>query len=187
MPGNHENEGDVFAAFRAGDPETIAAVRGWVTQVVAHAAWRFGDAESVVQDVLLKLLAIARLDRFRRMSSFRTFVISVARNTCIDVYRRQRWRERVEGRQDAGGGIVVAADDPEALHRAQERRELLRYVIQRLPDECRRLWTWIYGEGLAARNVAERLGISETNVRVRAHRCLRKARSIAASFLTQGA
>ncbi len=188
MQGNLEIEDETFAAFMAGRPEAVATVRRWVSQVVTHRGWRLADAESVVQDVLLKLLDIARSGRFHGASSFRTFATSVARNTCIDAYRRERWRQRVE-RQHASGSDRVASDsgsDPEAHRQAQEKRELLRYVFQRLPEECRRLWVWIYGQGRAARQVAEQLGISETNVRVRAHRCLQKARGIARDFLAQG-
>lgn len=185
MPEKREFEGDILAAFQSGRPEAIATVRRWVSHVVAHPGWRLSDAESVVQDVLLKLFDIARSGRFHGMSSFRTFATSVARNTCIDAYRRQRWRERAEVQNASGETRAIAAGDPEEERRTQERRELLRYVFQRLPEECCRLWIWIYGQGLAARQVAEKLGISETNARVRAHRCLQKARSIAREFLVE--
>ena len=187
MPEKPGTEDEMLAAFERGRPEAVAAVRGWVSQVVAHPGWRFADAESIVQDILLKLLDIARAGRFRGMSSFRTFATSVARNTCIDAYRRQRWRERAERDYAAGGEPTVAPIDPETHRRTQERRELVRYIFQKLPEECRRLWVWIYGQGLAARQVGEHLGISETNARVRAHRCLQKARRVARDFLTQGA
>ena len=186
MPENHQTDDEMFAAFQEGRPETLDMVRGWVSQVVTHPGWRFVDAESIVQDVLLKLLDITRTGRFRGASSFRTFATSVARNTCIDAYRRQRRRESVEQRHSDGIVTMAAAGDPETQHQAQERLELLRYVFQRLPEECRRLWIWVYGQGLAARQVAELLGISETNVRVRAHRCLQKARGMARDFLEQG-
>jgi RNA polymerase sigma-70 factor (ECF subfamily) len=187
MPENRQTDEEMFAAFQSGRPEALDSVRGWVAQVVTHPAWRFMDAESVVQDVLLKLLDIARSGGFRGASSFRTFAISVARHTCIDAYRRQRWRERGERRHAASAVPVSADDDPETRHQVQERRELLRYVFQKLPEECRRLWVWVYGQGLAARQVAELLGISESNVRVRTHRCLQKARDIARDALAQGA
>jgi len=187
MPQNHRTEDALIAAFLSGRPEAVASVRGWVMQVVGHPAWRLGDAESVVQDVLLKLLDVTRSGNFRGASSFRTFAISVARHTCIDAYRRQRWRERFERQQAAGGDRSVSNDDPETRHQSRERLELLRYIFQKLPEECRRLWMWVYGQGLGARRVAELLGISETNVRVRTHRCLQRARDIARDFLEQGA
>jgi len=178
---------DVFAAFRSGDPGAVAEVRDWVRQVVGHPAWRLTDAESVVQDVLLKILDIARADRFEHRSSFRTFATSVARHTCIDAYRKERWRERMEVRSAADADETSTSGNPEAHHSMRERRELLSYVYQKLPEECRRLWRWVYGQGLAARQVAEQLGISEENVRVRVHRCLQKARGLASDYLGEEA
>src|SRR5262245_7468225 len=172
MPNDDRDREEIFAAFREGDPGAVAEVRDWIARVVGHSAWRLADAESVVQDVLVKLLDVARSDRFERRSSFRTFAVSVARHTSIDAYRRQRWRERMESPAVGGTEAVAAAGDPEAQRHAEERRELLRYVYQKLPEDCRKLWRWVYGEGLEARQVAGQLGISEENVRVRVHRCL---------------
>ncbi len=185
MPQRPPFEDPVFSAFRGGDASALAEVRGWITQVVSHPAWRLADVESVVQDVLLKLLDIARSGAFQQRSSFRTFTISVARHTCIDAYRRQRWREQTEVRLAPTAAKVAAEGEPEAQHYAREQRDALCYIYQKLPEECRRLWLLIYGQGLAARQVAERLGISEENVRVRVHRCLQKARVIADNFLGQ--
>ncbi|MGH9866671.1 MAG: RNA polymerase sigma factor [Candidatus Polarisedimenticolia bacterium] len=182
-----EVEDEILAAFRNGRPETVAMVRGWVMRVVTYPGWRFGDAESIAQDVLVKLLEIARSGRFRQTSSFRTFATSVARHTCIDAYRKQRWREQAERLHAVDTESSAASGEPDVHHEARERRELLRYVFQLLPEECRRLWVWIYGQGLAARQVAERAGISETNARVRAHRCLQRARGIARDYLAREA
>ena len=51
-----------------------------------------------------------------------------------------------------------------------------------MSDDCRRLWTLIYVEKLPSDTVAERLGLSAVNIRVRAHRCLEKAREIVKQF-----
>ncbi len=186
MADDQTNVTDVFAAFRKGDAGAVAEVRDWVRQVASHPAWRLSDVDSIVQDVLVKILDIARGDRFEHRSSFRTFAVSVARHTCIDAYRKERWRERMEGRSASDPDETAMAGNPETHHYMKERRELLAYVYQKLPEECRRLWRWVYGQGLAARLVAEHLGISEENVRVRVHRCLQKARGLASEYLGEG-
>lgn len=178
MAENHHAQDEILEGFRGGRPGAVATVRGWVSSVAAHPGWQLADTESVVQDVLIKLLALADGGGFRGHSSFRTFSISVARHTCIDAYRKQKRRERIE-REHAR---EVARQDVGASGKA-ERRELLRYVFQKLPGECRRLWNWIYWQGLASRDIAEKLGITETNARVRAHRCLQKARAISRDYL----
>lgn len=172
--------------FLEGDPRAVACVRGWAERVVRSGGWGFTDPEGVVQEVLLKLVRTLRPAGARMSCRFSTFVFSVAKHTCIDVYRAEGSRAFV-----ATGAAVPPANegtnaDPDERLRNRERREALRYVLQRLPEECRRLWMWVYADKLSTEEVSRRLGISVPNVRVRVHRCLEKAKSIAAAFVGGG-
>ncbi len=173
---------EVLEGFLAGRPQAVARVRGWADAVARSRGWRFDDPEGVVQEILLKLVRVVRSGGFRKSSSFRTFVFSVAKHTCIDVYRAERWRSTFveEGLEPE---IPSGEESPEESARTSELRELLRYVFQRLSQECRQLWRWVYGEGLSAEEVSSRLDISVPNVRVRVHRCLEKARKTGRDFL----
>lgn len=184
MTGREPPDDDLIRdRFADGHEDALRHVQGWVEGVVHLGRWNFDDAQGVVQDTLVKILRVVRSGRFESRSTFKTFVFSVAKHTCIDVYRHERLRRRVES---PGPPVVEPADDgadPGAPMRHAEGRELLSYVIQRLPDECRRLWGWVYADGLAAADVASRLGISPGHARVRVHRCLEKARSIGRAFI----
>ena len=175
----------ILNGFLAGEDEAVHHVQGWVDGVVHLGRWRFEDPEAIGQEIVMRLLGILRSGRYEKRSSFKTFAFAVAKYTCVDLYRRQRLRARVE---TAHGGPVPEAPAPEAAdhpHRALERREdleLLKYVLQGLPEECRRLWTWVYGEGLSAADVGRRVGASAGTVRVRVHRCLEKARAFARRY-----
>lgn len=175
----------ILDAFRRGDERAVAEVRSWVVSVVSRGNWRFRDPEGVVQEVLLKLVRLADGDRFSGRSSFKTFVFSVAKFTCVDVYRvegrRPQERLGAEGNEDPpaareGGGVAEVA----------ERRDLVRYVLQHLPEECVRLWRLLYGEDLSASEVAKRLGTSAGAIRVRVHRCLKRARRIGQTLEAEG-
>jgi RNA polymerase sigma-70 factor (ECF subfamily) len=168
----------LMQAFLGGEDEAHATVRGWVVSVVRHQSWKFSDPESLTQDILVKLLAILRAGRFRGRSSFRTFVFSVSRHSCIDAFRSERFRAGNEAASAHDHEPADTMDDPEARHLRRERRQLAQYVYQRLSERCRELWRLVYAEGLPARVVGERLQITESNVRVRVHRCLKEAREI---------
>jgi len=169
----------ILERFLAGEGEALQRVQGWVDAVVHLGRWRFSDPEGVGQDIVMRLLTIVRSGRYERRSSFKTFVFAVAKYTCVDQFRRERLREQVEMRSGAPAESVVEAE------RALEQRESLEflgYVLQRLPEECRHLWKWVYGEGLSAAEVGQRLGVQEGTVRVRVHRCLQKARGFAVRY-----
>jgi RNA polymerase sigma factor (sigma-70 family) len=173
----------VSEGFVAGDPGAVASVRGWSAAVVGFGRWNFRDPDAVIQDILVKVLEIVRRGGFGGSSSFKTFVFSVAKHTCVDVYRHERWASTVEVNvpiEEDKTRAAEATDD--GLHRA-DRIELLKYIFQKLPEECRRLWGWVYGQRLPTEDVAGKLGISAANVRVRVHRCLQKARAIGNEFI----
>jgi RNA polymerase sigma-70 factor (ECF subfamily) len=129
---------------------------------------------------MIKLLTIVRRGGYKGQSSFKTFVFSVAKFTCVDIYRRERQRPAVE---QTAPHVVSTSDDPEAALEHQRRVEMVRYIAQKLPEECRKLWSWIYREERSAVEVGRLMGLSAGNVRVRAHRCLKKARGIGQGFI----
>jgi RNA polymerase sigma factor (sigma-70 family) len=139
-------------------------VRGWVSDLVG-ARWRFPDPEAVVQEIVLELLRLARDGRIRRDTAFRSFVLTVARNTCVDQYRRQRLRATV----DKDDGFFETLDDPgpdpEQAARERERLEQVRFIVQALDPGCSDLLRGFFGEGLEGKEIARRMGISPGNVR----------------------
>jgi len=175
----------IDALLQGAEPET-SQVRRWVAAVVRQPGWRIADREAVVQDIMLRLIEICRAGRFRGASSFRTFALTIARNTCIDVHRRESLRGRTEIAEPVDR-IASDLSNPEMSYLEEERVELLRYIVQKLSAECRRLWVWVYQERQSARAVGERLGISEGSVRGRVHRCLSRARRIAGEFIARPA
>ncbi len=178
MTGAADTTARVREGLLADRAEAIDVVRGWISGMVYGAGWRLTDPEAAIQDVTARLVELARSGRIREDTDFKSFVLTIARHTFTDIFRRERLKESVE----AGGGVSVHAsslgEDPESALAVKEQRDALRFIVQALPAECRRLWRWVYGQGLAAGAVAERLGISVANVRVRVHRCLKTAREI---------
>jgi len=168
-------------SFAAGDAEVLRTVRGWIEPVVRYRSWRFRDPVDITHVVALRLVTLVRARKFRGESKFRTFVHSVATHTCIDAYRRQKRlqsRERPADDPDRN----PSGDSPEQALAEQDRFRVLAYLYQRLTDECRSLWRLVYVEHRSAAQVAETLEISENAARVRVHRCLERARKLAASM-----
>jgi RNA polymerase sigma factor (sigma-70 family) len=175
-------EEQLKASFLAEEPEAVEAVRGWVRAVVLG-GWRLHDPDAAVQEIMLELLALGRAGRLDNPRRFRALVRTVARNTCVDLYRRRRFRASHE---EPGLETLdhVSAGESSAEDRLIEKRKrsLARYVLQSLSDDCRELLKLVFAQELGARQVGEKLGISEGNVRVRTHRCLERARALRARF-----
>ena len=177
-----DDHGAVLSGFLAENDSALETVRAWVSDLVG-ARWSFPDPEAVVQEIVLELLRLARGGRIRRDTAFRSFVLTVARNTCVDHYRRQRLRATVDQDDKFFETLDAPGPDPEEAARKRERLEQVRFIVQALDPGCRDLLRRFFGEELDGGEIARRMGISPGNVRVRVHRCLDKARKIRQEFL----
>ena len=94
----------------------------------------------------------------------KAFLFATARNLAIDQLRRHRivpMNSLVE--TEALSVLEEGESIPEIVAHNQEL-ELLTAVIQLLPDRCRQVFTLRKVYGLAQRDIAARLGISERTV-----------------------
>ncbi|MCP3981564.1 MAG: sigma-70 family RNA polymerase sigma factor [bacterium] len=172
----------IYAGFREGSDDAVESVRGWLRAVVHGGRWNIADAESVIQDCLLKLIRQARGDRVRDPSSFQKLCYTVAKNACVNVFHREKTRRAHEEPEEAAEHAAMHETDPADGLARRERAQLMIYIYQRLPEGCRKLWTAVYLDKRGQSDVASEFGITVNNLRVRAHRCIERARTILAEY-----
>jgi RNA polymerase sigma factor (sigma-70 family) len=121
------------------------------------------------RDDLLQEIAIAiwqALPRFRGDCSERTFLFRIAHNRGIAYLARSRPRMQVLAEEIE---VHDPAPDPESGLAQEQSAARLRRAIQGLPVSYRQVVTLTL-EGLGYEEIAEVLGISESNVGVRLSR-----------------
>lgn len=130
-------------------------------------------AEDLTADVFLRLLDAIDRERAWRQS-FSGWLFRIARNRLHDHYRSRGRRPEVELR--AAGAGDDGAQDPEgrATHDALIQ-DLGRAMSSLRPKQAEVLHLR-FGEGWSHRRVAERMGMSETAVKVTQHRALEAIR-----------
>ena len=111
------------------------------------------DAEDAAQETFLKVWL--RLDSFesRNHSSIKTWIMRVARNTCLDFLRKRTRRERAAAMEDPGWPGSVSRED----------RELMMDVLD-LPEKYRGAVLMIYWQSMTLREAAKALGTSPSAV-----------------------
>ena len=172
----------VFEAFAREDRAAVETVAGWVRAVVFGGSWRFQDAEGLCQDILLELVLLVRRGGVLDPGAFQKLVQTVAKRRAVDAWHRGRRCREDDADELPGRGPIDPLPTAEERIAARQRLDVLRHVIQRLPEHCRELWRMVYVERRRAAEVGEVLGLSAGNVRVRVHRCLEKARMIYAEL-----
>jgi RNA polymerase sigma-70 factor (ECF subfamily) len=128
------------------------------------------DVDDVVQESYLRLWKTCATQRIR---SAKAFLFTVARRLALDHVRHDRASpiEHV-GRLDALRVVEESADPLEDVGR-RERVALLAEAIATLPDRCREVFILYKVKGLARREAAARLGLSEKTVEAHTAKAMR--------------
>lgn len=152
-------------------PDEPEITRWFAEEVQPHApmlrAWlRAGfdarvDTDDIVQESLMRVVQARREGRVRAPKAF---LFATARNLALDRLRRHELA-RTESMGEMADLDVLDedADVPETVARHQELA-LLTQAIQSLPTRCRQVFTLRKLYGLSQREIARRLGISESTV-----------------------
>ena len=114
------------------------------------------------QDIYVKVYEAARYDPPK---SVKSFVFTTARNLLVDKVRRAQIVP-IETAVDLEA-LNIAADEPNAERTAIARDELRRVqaALDQLPRRCREAVRLLKIEARAMREIATRMGISESTVR----------------------
>ena len=125
-------------------------------------------AEDAVQETFLK--AYRSLPAFRGDSSEKTWLMRIAVNTCLDLYRSE-WFRHMDRR-------VIPEELPESGVSFTSREESLIVEVMRLPRRLREATLLYYYHGMDEREIAEALGVSRSAVSDRLSRARRKLKEL---------
>ena len=161
----------LIARWRGGEERAATALVGRHAQAIARFLASLGErdeVEELVQDTFVR--AFGSLDSFRGESSFRTWLLTIARNLLRDRQRgRRRARPQVEIQED---DIVSSSDALEGTV-ATETEQRLREAVQTLSPMQRSIFTLRVTEGLSYREIAIAVGSTEGAARVHYHNAMR--------------
>lgn len=152
-----------------------SAVRGYLRSCFPSV-----DIDDVVQESYLK---IWRYHDTASIAAMKAYFFSTARNTALNWIRRRKIYADtpvcdllVSGIEDGGPGVR------ELINKSQQF-EMVVAAMGRLPGRCRDIVALTAMEGLSNREIAVRLNLAESTVRVQMARGIRK---MAAAIQLQG-
>ncbi len=160
------SDGDLFDAWCAGDQSCgavlfdrhFAAVSRFFRNKVGD------DFEDLVQQTFTACLESR--ERFRRQSSFRTFLFAIAHNVLRGHFRTRR-RDRIDFTEVSAHDL---APGPSTVFARAREQELLLGSLRRLPLDFQVILELYYWESMTAKAIADVVGESEYTIRNRLRR-----------------
>jgi RNA polymerase sigma-70 factor, ECF subfamily len=146
-----------------------AVVRQFARQRLGAVPW----VDDVVQETLLAVHSARHTWDARR--PFAPWFHAILSNRLIDVLRRER---RVASREIASDVEVDFASTPASQERDDIDVEAIRAAVAALPAKQRQVIEGLKFEDRSVREIAERLSMSESAVKVTAHRGYRALRRL---------
>ena len=121
------------------------------------------DHDDLVQETYVRTL---RAHQGGRVPCARAFLFTTARNAAIDLFRRRRGHAHEELSEFTVLPLIDEAPDLAEAAEREQRLEVLLEAILALPERCRQVMMLRHLDGLAYKEIAERLGISPETVKV---------------------
>jgi len=134
-----------------------AKVRAWL----ARSRMSQEDIDDVIQEAYCRL---SSLDRFEAVDRPDAYFFSIARNLLASQMRRARIVQIEAVAEIEALAPFDEAPSPERQAGARMELERVRALVAALPERCRRIFELRKIEGLPQREIAERLGVTESMV-----------------------
>jgi RNA polymerase sigma factor (sigma-70 family) len=159
----------LVAAVRRGDDrafeELFVRYQRRIAAYVYGMVHDHGRAEDITQEVFLS--ALRRMRATETPIAFKPWVYEIAKNACIDAFRRARRAEEVSYDTEDGSErlqLVSTRPTPDAAVDTRMSLDHLRGALGGLSDAHHQILVMREFEGLSYRQIGERLGMSRPSV-----------------------
>lgn len=128
------------------------------------------EAEDAAQEAFLR--AYANLARYDTQRSFKTWVLSIASNHCIDRLRKRRltWLSIEEEGMMPHPALVSSEPGPEDAYLDEERSESIQELLSQIPPDYRAVVVLRYWYDMSYAEIADSLDTTESAIKSRLFR-----------------
>ena len=176
------NDKDLIAEVLEGSAESfeplVVKYQSRIFALARRYARREDEVEDIVQTVFLK--AYSKLSSYRGDAPFEHWLMRTATYTCYDFLRKhQRNREwnASDLSEEENDWFENIGEESTAETNREAASTLVHKLLEGLKPEARHIITLLELEHQTVKEIAELTGLSESNVKVKAHRAREKMRS----------
>lgn len=168
-----ELEQQLVARFVAGDQDAFAELVETYQRPVYNLTYRMlgeaGEAEDAAQEAFLR--AYQHIDRYDATRPFKTWLLSIASNYCIDKLRKRRltWLS-IDEPLPPHPALASPEGDPEDTALTDERQAAIQSMLAELAPEYRAAVILRYWYDMSYQEIADLLDTTESAIKSRLFR-----------------
>jgi RNA polymerase sigma-70 factor (ECF subfamily) len=168
-----QDEQSLVERCRQGEEEAWGELVNRFGQKVYSVAYHFTlkreDAEELSQEIFLKIFE--SLHRYNGGFPLIAWIVALARNLCIDRYRRRKREQSFRIVSDeAVAPLLTAQDDPAANALKKERTKMLFSALAEIPEDLAEILVLRDLDGLAYEEISAALELPDGTVKSRLFR-----------------
>ncbi len=186
--GQWDNNGDVYLLLekiRSGDREAFVTITRLYQRKVFVLAYSFfrnkEDALDIVQETFLRVYQ--KIDMFKKGRNFQNWLLQIAKNLCIDFYRK---RQSKETHLNEGTDISeLNIKDPRAseTHEAADINSILSSCIDRLSEKQRLVFVMKQYNQFEYSEIAQILNVATGTVKSLHFKATQKLRTLVSPYM----
>lgn len=169
----------LLARIKAGDREAFAELVRLYQKKIFTLAYGFfrdrDDALEIVQETFMRVYE--KIGSYRPEHSLQSWIYRLARNLCVDYYRKYAKKRKLEdGLERVPDRQLAACGSPQADWESRQSAEAIERAVQNLSRRQQEVFSLKYRQGMKLRQVAEIMAISLGTVKALHHRALKRIR-----------
>jgi len=163
---------EVIAGIKNGNHDLFRIIIKRYNQRLFRTAISFNidndDCDDVIQQTYIH--AFEKLNQYKGEAKFSTWLTKILINECLMLKRSRKIILRKKEKPEVVTFGVSEHQTPEDSFMQNELKNIIEDAIRELPEKYRQVFILREVEGLSVKETADILGITETNVKIRAHR-----------------
>lgn len=184
-PDENENIHTLVERIKKGDREAFMTVTNLYQKKIFLLAFSFfhnkEDALDIVQETFLRLYQ--RVNLFRKGQNFQNWLLQIAKNLCIDYYRKNYSRSKDYEREKPIEEMNLALQDEIDPFLSSDLKKIFIDCLKKLATRQRLIFVMKHYNQLEYQEIAQILGISLGTVKSLHFKAVQNMRGLVAPYL----
>lgn len=182
------DNGDIYVLLekiKNGDREAFMRVVNLYQKRIFLLAFSFfhnrEDALDIVQETFLRLHQ--KIHSFRRGKSFQNWILQIAKNLCIDYYRKNHSKKKEWSNSKSIEEMNLPLDGAHNFYKSSDLKEIVSRCLKKLAERQRMIFVMKHYNQLKYNEIAQILNISQGTVKSLHFKAVQNLRGLMSPYL----